>query len=110
MSVTIRVPIKTDLTTLAKILTLADLPATPRLTQVRLEVSALLADDGVHGCLRRYHRHLRTLSPDEVREHHLRLDRCQALAVQAFPPPRPRRRPVRPDPVGQPLIDVLHLE
>jgi hypothetical protein len=111
MNVTIRVPVETDLTTLAKILTLADLPATSRLTQVRSEVNALLADDGVHGCLRRYHRNLRDLSPDEAREHQLRLDRCRTLAAQAFPPTTPRRRrPPRPTPVGQPLIDVLDPE
>lgn len=110
MSVTIRVRIETDLATLARIVTLADLPATPRLAQVRSEVNALLADDGVHGCLRRYHRHLRALSQDEVRDHERRLDRCRALAAQAFPPPRPRRRQSRPAPVGRPLIDVLDPE
>lgn len=110
MSVTIRVRVETDLATLARIITLVDLPATPRLAQVRADVNALLADDGMHGCLRRYHRHLRTLSPDEIRDHELRLDRCRALAAQAFPPPRPRRRPPRPAPVGRPLIDVLDPE
>jgi hypothetical protein len=107
MNVTIRVPVETDLTTLAKILTLIELPATPRLAQVRAEINALLAGDGVHGCLRRYHRHLRGLSQDEVLEHQLRLQRCSTLAAQAFPPPRPRRRPPRPEPIGRPLIDVL---
>jgi hypothetical protein len=110
MRVTIRVRVETDLATLAKILTLADLPATPRLAQVRAEVNALLAGDGANGCLRRYHRHLRGLSPDEVREHQLRLERCRALAAQAFPPPRPRRRPPGPVPVGRPLMDVLDPE
>ena len=110
MSVMIRVRVETDLAALAKILTLADLPATPRLAQVRAEVNALLAGDGVHGCLRRYHRRLRSLSPDEVREHQLRLERCRSFAAQAFPPPRPRRRAPRPAPVGRPLIDVLDLE
>ena len=110
MSVTIRVRVETDLATLAKILTLADLPATPRLAQVRAEVNALLAGDGVHGCLRRYHRYLRDLSPDEVCEHQLRLERCRTLAAQAFPPPGSRRRPPRPVPVGRPLIDVLDPE
>lgn len=43
MSVTIRVRVETDLATPAKILTLADLPATSRLTQVRAEINALLA-------------------------------------------------------------------
>lgn len=56
MNVTIRVPVDTDLDTLAKILTLSQLPATPRMSQVRAEVTALLAENGLYGCLRRYHR------------------------------------------------------
>ena len=110
MTVTIRVRVETDLSTLAKILTLADLPTTPRLSQVRAEINTILARDGLHGCLRRYHRHLRELDHDEVREHDIRLARCRTLATRAFPPPKPRRRPTRPAPVGQPLIDVLNRE
>ena len=110
MNVTIRVRVETDLPTLAKILPLTDLPSTPRLSQVRAAVTAILARDGLHGCLHRYYRQLRGLTDDEVREHQLRLDRYRTLAAQAFPPPTPRRRPPRPTPVGRPLIDVLNPE
>jgi hypothetical protein len=43
MTVTIRVGVDTDLTTLAKILTVVELPTTPRRSQVRAAVSPLLA-------------------------------------------------------------------
>jgi hypothetical protein len=108
MSVTIRARIETDLPTVAKMLTLTDLPAAPRPSHVRAEVNALLAHDGLRGCLHRYYRHLHDLTDDEAREHHLRLDRCRTLAAQAFPPPTSRSRPPRSTPVGRPLIDVLN--
>jgi hypothetical protein len=110
MSVTIRVRVDTDLTTLAKILTLADLPNQARLSLVRAEVNTLLAEHGVHGCLRRYHWQLRELTDDERHEHRARLDQYRALAARAFRPPTQRRRPPRAAPVGRPLIDVLEPE
>ena len=111
MTVTIRVSVETDLGSLAKILTVAELPATPRPSQVRAAVGAVLARDGLRGALRRYHRQLRELThADDIRDHETHLARCRILAAQAFPSPKPRRRPPRPAPVGRPLIDVLDRE
>ncbi|GAA1884009.1 hypothetical protein [Asanoa iriomotensis] len=111
MTVTIRLTVETDLNGVAKVLTMAELPERPRPSQVRAAVRTVLASDGLRGALRRYHRLLHELiDADDVRDHEARLAWCRILAAQAFPPPRPRRRPIRPAPVGRPLIDVLNRE
>ncbi|GIJ49383.1 hypothetical protein Val02_62690 [Virgisporangium aliadipatigenens] len=111
MTVTIRLSVDTDLHSLAKVLTIVDLPERPRLSQVRAAAGAVLTRDGLHGALRRYHRTQHELTDaDDVRDHETRLAWCRALAAQAFRPPRPRRRPPRPTPLGRPLIDVLDRE
>jgi hypothetical protein len=108
MTVTIRVTIETELESTAKILTLTELPAKPRPSKVRAAVGAVLAEEGLHGALRRYHRQLRGITnADELRAHQTDLATCRTLAAQAFPTPKARRRTPRPAPLGQTLIDVL---
>lgn len=89
MNVTIRVTVDTDLASLAKMLTLVELPDRPRLAQVRAAAGAVVARYGLPGALRRYDGQLAAIAdPDDARDHETHLAWCTTLARQAFPPPR----------------------
>ncbi|MEU8001576.1 hypothetical protein AB0B66_10485 [Catellatospora sp. NPDC049111] len=107
MSRTIRVSFNLDVETLARIITIADVPG-PSRAAVRAAVIEVLTQHGIDGAMRRYrHRRGQLTDPADL----VRLDNVLAenriLAQRLFPTPTPRPHRERPEPVGRPLLDVL---